>query len=380
MNSLKSLRDILKKLLEAEAARLREDLSKKRAQPESLDEDLGRFEKYWKTYKALQEETSRKWLWPVVLAVICLVIATLLAAISRGKFFVTVDLETDALVAVVEKNWRFDGKIQASRISAYNLDRIEAPGLMLYLESPHRGAFLDASGGHVTLEDLELRLLPAGLSSSTLPVRPGRFEIQLESGQAHIFVSHCSVLGRLRLDQAMQLQAGDSGATGGASFQKKKVLVFPEPLELWSAARGEIPVQILISPSATWNMHDLKVRRLHFSRERLREAGAISFESAISKGAIYLREIKKSIELRLRDQISIAVVETESLDVEMGKTMKIHFSGWVKSVLAGPHGFEDELAPSWLEYIYHQEPWAIFWAAIVFLWSLGWGIKMVLGR
>jgi hypothetical protein len=58
----------------------------------------------------------------------------------------------------------------------------------------------------------------------------------------------------------------------------------------------------------------------------------------------------------------------------------VHFSGLVESAQIGPRGFEDELAPTWLEYFYHQEPWAIFWGALVFLWSLGWGLKTALGR
>jgi len=43
--------------------------------------------------------------------------------------------------------------------------------------------------------------------------------------------------------------------------------------------------------------------------------------------------------------------------------------GTARSVRAGPTGSGADLSPSLLEYFYKNQPFALFWGSIVFLWG-----------
>jgi hypothetical protein len=380
MDHLKLLRALLRRRVDTEAERLGQALRKGGQPQELLESNLDQFAKSWKIYRDLDAETAKTWVWLAGLAAVCLFIVTLLSTTPRGRFFLVVDLETDALAATLERNWRSDTDIPVSRLSVKNLDRLEGPGLGLYLESPQRSAFFNASGRRLTLEHLDLTLLTSKSSDGSVLKHDGRLEMRLQPGQGtEIFLGHCAIFGRLRLDQNIQVQAGVSEA-GPIPYLKNDNLAFPEPIEFWSNASGEVPVHLLVASPESWAAHDLRVRRIHFGREKLSDAGALSFESAVRSGLVYLPEIKREFKLRARDHLSLTVIETERLDIEVGKSLKVHFAGLAENGQLGPRGFEEQLAPSWLHYLYYQEPWKVFWSAVVFLWTLGWGLKTKLGR
>ena len=54
------------------------------------------------------------------------------------------------------------------------------------------------------------------------------------------------------------------------------------------------------------------------------------------------------------------------------------FEGKVRSASTGPSGFERELQPSLLEYLYHQQRLGFFWAAVSFLWGVLWSARTLI--
>lgn len=76
------------------------------------------------------------------------------------------------------------------------------------------------------------------------------------------------------------------------------------------------------------------------------------------------------------DQLIVSGVNSTLLEIasdELG--FKIIFQGTIKEIKAGPSGFEQNLMPTWLEYLYHHEQLAFFWSVVVFLWGLFWGLR-----
>ena len=76
------------------------------------------------------------------------------------------------------------------------------------------------------------------------------------------------------------------------------------------------------------------------------------------------------------DQLIASGVHSTRFEIASDKHgFKIIFQGTVKEIKAGPSGFEQDLLPTWLEYLYHQEQLAFFWSVIVFLWGVFWGLR-----
>jgi len=55
--------------------------------------------------------------------------------------------------------------------------------------------------------------------------------------------------------------------------------------------------------------------------------------------------------------------------------MMVFLEGSVSRVSAGPRGFEKNLKPTFLAYLYHQEPLAIVGSVVAFLFALIWRIR-----
>ena len=54
------------------------------------------------------------------------------------------------------------------------------------------------------------------------------------------------------------------------------------------------------------------------------------------------------------------------------------FEGEVRSAATGPPGFERQLKPSLLEYLYHQQRLGFFWAVASFIWGLLWSARTLI--
>ena len=71
-------------------------------------------------------------------------------------------------------------------------------------------------------------------------------------------------------------------------------------------------------------------------------------------------------------------VEGRLRKVGHGSEIELVFEGTVETLLLGPKGFEKNLSPSYLEYLYVRKPLAFFWGAVVFLWGLLWRVRKMI--
>ena len=61
-------------------------------------------------------------------------------------------------------------------------------------------------------------------------------------------------------------------------------------------------------------------------------------------------------------------------------TLQVRFEGVARDIFLGPEGFRRSLAPSLLEYFYHQKRLGFAWTAVVFFWGLLWSLRKTIMR
>jgi hypothetical protein len=120
------------------------------------------------------------------------------------------------------------------------------------------------------------------------------------------------------------------------------------------------------------------VQALSFFRENISEPGSVFFESAISSGRINIHDVSGHETLNEGDRLIMEGVEGRLLKISHGSEINLVFEGAVEKLLLGPKGFEKNLSPSFLEYLYVRKPLAFFWGAVVFLWGVLWRVRKLI--
>jgi hypothetical protein len=99
----------------------------------------------------------------------------------------------------------------------------------------------------------------------------------------------------------------------------------------------------------------------------------------VLQGDLVLLLNEKSQALLEGDHITFEGFESERLVIrpENG-VLNISIEGQADQISAGPKGYEKNLAPTLLEYLYYQQQLALFWSAVLFLWGLFWSLRNLL--
>jgi hypothetical protein len=107
--------------------------------------------------------------------------------------------------------------------------------------------------------------------------------------------------------------------------------------------------------------------------------GSGQFESTIKSGRINLIENDEVIKITEDEFVRVEVSESHRLVVKQGSgSIQVIFEGLVTKLTKGTQKIEINCMPTYLEYIYHNQRFALFWSCVVFLWTLLWGIKNTL--
>ena len=75
------------------------------------------------------------------------------------------------------------------------------------------------------------------------------------------------------------------------------------------------------------------------------------------------------------DVIKMEHITPRRLEITCHDDLHTVVEGKVKNLKIGPEGFERDMAPSWLEYIYRNQRFLFFLGAVASLLSALWGIK-----
>jgi hypothetical protein len=130
-------------------------------------------------------------------------------------------------------------------------------------------------------------------------------------------------------------------------------------------------------PKGKIDLANLHVAEISFAKETY--DSETPFASGIMKGSVTVLSTGEKLPLqegsRLRLEGTEGIISRLAIGPE-GSTLI--FEGAVRSAIIGPSGFERQLKPSLLDYLYHQQRLGFFWAAASFLWGLLWSARTLI--
>ncbi len=324
-----------------------------------------------KLLAALDKPPSRTWVAPVVIAAVCILLAGLLWTQRIGSVNVMLRLETEAVSFHLAERWDADQDLTTRRVRVEGLSRIGVAALDdLRYERAERDVRVEVRDSALIVANLEITPLdpPEAPGAGTLELSVQGDELELSSRG-----------GQLRGDIIVRHPARLTFGTRSAdSVSALLDVTYPETITLYSNGQGAVPTRFRIQHEEPLRLEGLKVQQIYFREDDPSVSG--QFRSAIGDGTLTLLDIpSKSVALHRRDWVLlIGPIKAERLEITVAEQISIMFMGKVGGLRVGPEGFERNLAPSWLEYWYHNSRIALFLSVVGSLWAFLWSVRKLL--
>jgi hypothetical protein len=324
--------------------------------------------------EAYEQSSSREWIWASVTVLVCLMIAGFLWFKPVGEVNVSMRIQSEAATFHLASPWTMKQPLFADRLQIEQLSDISSAALDIYVKSDLRDAWLEAEHGTISINTLGITPLDEypdeypSEEKGTLTLRSHKDEIDFISKGSHLN-------GSVSVVSESHLACGDESGNKCPSMPLN--IRRSETIEFTSHGRGEASTQLRIQPTEDWRLNDLNIQRLDFLQRGVSSENKKGFVSAIKSGEIVVNDLpSKRIELFEGDRLLLqGNIGVERLEVSGGKTIGVFFKGTVEKLKLGPEHSEKNLAPSLLEYWYHNQPLAWFWSLVVLLFGLFGGIR-----
>ena len=325
---------------------------------------LRNIETYSQILKAMKPNPVREWLLASIVAMACLMIAGLLWYFRLPQIHVSLKVRSNAATFQLQKPWQPPHSYTVDKLRIERLHSISAPALDMKIENESDEAWLEIEGAKVALQKLNFG--PSGI----LELNPKRRLLE-------IFYRGSHLKGEVAVSGASSVSAGKD-SNRAEYTQIKEDFKIPESIQFNTDNSGMVPTLIKIYPQGEWTFQDIYVQKLSFFQERPSEPGSIYFVSSINSGNISIHDVSLKETLYEGDRLLIEGVDGRLRKVTYGSEIELIFEGTVETLLLGPKGFEKNLSPSYLEYLYVRKPLAFFWGAVVFLWGLLWRVRKMM--
>lgn len=306
----------------------------------------------------------------MIIATLIWLICVSLVGLAWGKRLIhtSVVLQVDTQAVAVEATepfvWSEGVTVVPDKLSIERMDVLQLTGTTSFFDLKG-GVSGEMSGGNIRL--------------ATLKQSPGgELLIRSVDGDLIEIASKNTVFsGKFTLSGNTNIKAKTT-ADRIASDYNVASSIGPESLIFQSQKSGAIPAVLRFSPEKELVLQNLKIRALNFSQRKPMAPAESDFVSGISKGSILLSEIPETIELRKTDQLSLSGVVGRLTEIRVKDNIKLRFEGEVEQIMKGSGNFSQDLRPSYLQYIYHQQPLTMFFSAVTFLWGIAWSAKTLL--
>lgn len=301
-----------------------------------------------------------KLFWPILIGMICLLVIGIAWTQRIQSTQISFEIVSSNVGFQLTEDWELNKVYSLDYIYINSLDQIISPNLDIefHRNSPNDDdddddeAFLEITGKEISLSQLRIR------DSASL-------DLMLNQNKLTFEVKGKPINGKIDVTRVQIKGIKDTLIDLREDY---------ESIEFISSKTNSFPVKFEINTNDLWEFRDFRTSQLNFQVEY--PLGSNEWESTIKSGEIRILQTGAIEKLREDDKFLLKDVQTRRL--ELSKTeegIKVYFEGKVSAISAGPAGFEKNLAPTFLEYIYYQKSLAFFWSAIVFLWGFLWSFK-----
>ena len=299
--------------------------------------------------------------WPLSIGIICLFVIWLAWILPINRVEVSFEVVSRNISLKLSRDWELKSSLPVKSLFVNNLHKVSAPeldiGFLRNVDMDQEPVRLILEGDYIRLKKLALP------KDATIDLTSYGHKLILYSKGAPL----CGMIDVANVNLTLVTEHDE----GIAPIFKKTEDI--ETIRFESVEAPGTPVKIDCKTTTTWKMRNFQASSIHFSHDSDTSG---KFESTVKSGRIKLLETGLEHELREYDLLMLKDIKTRRL--ECSKTdegIKLFFRGSVSAIEAGPGGFRKNLAPTWLEYLYHQKKSGFFWSAVVSLWGLLWSFK-----
>lgn len=330
----------------------------------NVDELIDQIQIYRVLLTRTAQERRQEVLIALAVGLLCATIVALAWGIRVSETKVVMTLETDKVSVSLDQPLKWDNElsIDARGVRVEDLDEVVLP----IHDSPAllRGsAWAEITGGKPQLSKFNV-------------ARDG--ELTIERGDRSVVISAKGAAfdGVLTVLGVADLEAGSSTTE---QFQVAKLnYPYPEYIKFRTEGKSIVPARLIFHPDEEFALYNLNTSGLSFSREVAAGAGSNVFVSTINRGTVRLSDISQETELHKGEPFVVEGVRGQVVQIQVGEQIMVRFDGYAKRIYIGPAGFEHDLRPTVLEYLYHSERLPFFWGALTFLWGILWSAKKLL--
>jgi hypothetical protein len=363
MTGREYLRSQMETLLAAQSAAA----AKKLMADAPVDDELKRIEQVEKLLKFIPKSNKAAVYTACLVGATCLVVACLLWTVRVPTSHLQLDITSESVTIGLAKpiSWSGDWDLGGGLLRLDDMSRIEIPPELASDNVLSGRAWLEGSNGNFALRRLEIQ------ANAELSVKKAELQsLDINSRNAPL-------LGQLQVYGAPKIEAGRSPQEAEKLSEAR--FDIPGTITFFHKA-PQVPAILRVTPRGTLTLAGLPVEAISFAREET--DSETSFRSGIVRGALtMLTTGEKYPSLEAGSRLRLEGVEGVISELTIsGDGIHLVFEGKVHRASLGPPGFERELTPSILDYIYHQQRLGFFWAAASFLWGLLWSARTLIFR
>lgn len=334
---------------------------------ESIADDLIRLKQYEALLDSSRAPKRHRLVAAAIVATVCLLLAGLAWAVRIPNTNLHVAVVTDAVSFGLTEPWHWTGHWQLSD-SVFRLDEMSELTLPPELSSVPQltgRAWLDIENGLVALSDLEL----GSRGTFTFLSNP--------SATIYILSLNASLRGQLQISSNPAVSAGDEPSRQTAL--RTSHFEVPGTISFYDDGHPRIPARIRLGTKDKITWRNIPVNKLSFSRGDGSADEGSFFISGIQSGTVTLGDTGEKVALQEKDQLYLESPTGLIQELELGPdALRLSFKGRTKKASIGVTGFEENLTPTWLSYLYHQERLGFLWGAVAFLWGVLWSTRELL--
>ena len=288
--------------------------------------------------------------WSLAIGIFCVLVISIGLTIHMPSADVSIELTTKSVTFQLAKDWQKQDVVTDS-IFVTNLNQLSAFGLGIFLKDAEPFD-LSIKGKNIHLDKLAFS---AG-SNITFNTQQDNLEIDNDKD---------SLSGNLNVQEAKII---------AQNIDTNIHAAMPEIFSFSTLKPEASPVRIIFTDTADQKYSGFQVKRINFMEETLPGSGI--FESLIQGGKITVLQTGNKMQLQQGDNLSLKITKSRHVNITKVKNLlKVEIEGSASKIEAGPGTYSEDLKPTLLEYIYHQQTLAFIWSSALFLWGLLWSIK-----
>jgi hypothetical protein len=309
---------------------------------EGAEKQLEWLETSAKLLPGAQHTNTRKW--TVVIGVICLVIVGLAWTVRVFSTHVSLKVTTGNVVLSLRENWSSNHQFAADEIF---IDNVAVDSGKVTTSMELKGL----AGEKIIINQLQIQ-------------KGAQIELSVKDHELTIFVKEAQVSGSVNAHKARMKIETDEGADKPVNIDSE----IPETIAFRTARVGPVPVQLRITGNENWKLRGMQTQAIGFVEEF--PLGSGNFESVIRCGELTLLETDRKVTLSALEHLTLGIAKSRRLELSKAdndRSLQAIFEGSVSKILVGTEDFRDNLTPTYLQYLYHQQGLKLFWGALVVL-------------